>query len=85
MNQYIITFYSHFGAIRFKKNYEKNGIAVTLMPVPRFLSSSCGTCAELKSETEIKAEGNNEIEQIVRMTNELSSGNPEYEVLYSSY
>ena len=42
-----VTFFSHYGAMRFKKNMEARGVAVTLMPVPRFLSSSCGTCARL--------------------------------------
>ena len=43
----IVTFTSHYGAMRFKKEMEKRGAAVTLMPVPRRFSSSCGTCARL--------------------------------------
>lgn len=43
-----VTFYSHYGAIQFKKTLEARGIPVTLMPVPRFLSSSCGTCARIE-------------------------------------
>lgn len=43
-----VTFYSHYGAIQFKKTLEARGISVTLMPVPRFLSSSCGTCARVE-------------------------------------
>lgn len=42
-----VTFFSHFGAMQFKRSMEARGVAVTLMPVPRFLSSSCGTCARL--------------------------------------
>ena len=41
---YIITFFSHFGAIRYKSLCDKAGINSKLMPVPRSLSSSCGTC-----------------------------------------
>ena len=41
---YIATFYSHFGAIRFKKLCQAAGMPAELMPVPRNLSSSCGTC-----------------------------------------
>ena len=41
---YIATFFSHFGAIRYKKLCEQQGIAAKAMPVPRDLSSSCGTC-----------------------------------------
>ena len=43
-----VTFYSHYGAIQFKKAMEDRRIPVTLMPVPRFLSSSCGTCARIE-------------------------------------
>lgn len=46
---YIATFYSHFGAIRFKKMCGAKGITVRLMPVPRDLSSSCGTCARYEA------------------------------------
>lgn len=41
---YIVTFYSHFGAVRFKKLCDARGILAKVMPVPRNLSSSCGTC-----------------------------------------
>lgn len=41
---YIATFYSHFGAIRFKRLCDKEQIPAKCMPVPRNLSSSCGTC-----------------------------------------
>lgn len=41
---YIVTFYSHFGAVRFKRLCDARGIAAKVMPVPRNLSSSCGTC-----------------------------------------
>ena len=58
---YIATFFSHFGAIRYKKLCEQQGIAAKAMPIPRDLSSSCeeryvepsGVCAS-------------EIDQIVR-------------------
>ena len=51
---YIATFFSHFGAIRYKKLCEQAGYAAKTMPVPSkvsdsfvfafTLSSSCGTC-----------------------------------------
>ena len=47
---YIATFYSHFGAIRCKKECEKTGINARMMPVPRALSSSCGTCVRAEAE-----------------------------------
>lgn len=69
MSRYIATFYSHFGAMSFKKACEQMGYVAKLMPVPRNLSSSCGTCvrfeaADFQVDEEIfqRAE---EIEQIV--------------------
>jgi len=44
MNKYIATFYSHFGALTYNKALIKQGISTKLMPVPRKVSSSCGTC-----------------------------------------
>lgn len=64
---YIATFYSHFGAIRCKKLCEAQGLSARAMPVPRNLSSSCGTC--VRWEGEIPATmPTEETEQIVRVT-----------------
>ncbi len=46
----IATFYSHFGAVSFKKSCDAAGVPARLMPVPRSLSSSCGTCVRFESE-----------------------------------
>lgn len=68
MTDYIATFYSHFGAIRFKKACEKAGLPASVMPVPRNLSSSCGTCVRFQAEKEEDfPEKNEEMEQIVRI------------------
>ncbi len=42
----IATFFSHFGAVRFKKQCDAAGWVARMKPVPRTLSSSCGTCVE---------------------------------------
>ena len=66
--KYIATFFSHFGAIRFEKNCRKKDIPARLMPVPRALSSSCGTCVSYEcndySLGEVISE---EVEQIVEI------------------
>ena len=41
---YFATFFSHFGATRYKQLCDAAGIPCRVMPVPRELSSSCGTC-----------------------------------------
>ena len=43
MNEYIATFFSHFGAVRFHKLLQAADFSAELIPVPRSLSSSCGT------------------------------------------
>ena len=50
MQTYIATFFSHFGAIRFNKDLKAAGLSGKLMPVPRRVSSSCGTCVRYLAE-----------------------------------
>ena len=67
MNEYIATFYSHFGAVCFKKACVSCGLPAVIMPVPRSLSSSCGNCVKFQAPGEQDfPEKNEEIEQIVR-------------------
>lgn len=73
---YIATFYSHFGAIRFQKALKKAGLTGEMMPVPRDLSSSCGTCVRFEADAFQARDGYHEIEQIVRV------GNKGYECIY---
>lgn len=58
----IATFYSHFGAIRFKRSCDRDGIPAKVMPVPRNLSSSCGTCVQFDGS--LPQEIPQEVEQI---------------------
>lgn len=66
MMKYIATFYSHYGAIQYRKNCEKMNLEAVIMPVPRDLSSSCGTCVRFESAGGFP-EQNEEVEQIVRI------------------
>lgn len=65
---YIATFYSHFGAIQFRRLHQQALQEIQLMPVPRNLSSSCGTCAKFicTDESYIASIDDEELEQIVR-------------------
>lgn len=66
---YIATFYSHFGAVRFKKECKTENITAEAMPVPRDLSSSCGTCVRFKTDKEIHTfRWSQEVEQVVEIT-----------------
>lgn len=63
----IATFYSHFGAVRFQKTCRGLGWPARLMPVPRNLSSSCGTCVCYQGE--VPEPVPEETEQIVAVEN----------------
>lgn len=62
----IATCFSHFGAIRFMRLCGERGWTARAMPVPRDLSSSCGTCVRYEGECPENPPG--EIEQIVELT-----------------
>ena len=42
--EHIATFHTHFGALSFHKKLKALGDDAMMMPVPRKLSASCGTC-----------------------------------------
>lgn len=66
---YIATFYSHFGAVRFKKECKKENITAEAMPVPRDLSSSCGTCVKFETDHDISSfTWSQEVEQVVEIS-----------------
>ena len=50
MDKYIATFFSHFDALTFAGALKGKDIAAKLMPVPRKVSSSCGTCVSFSME-----------------------------------
>lgn len=68
--EYIATFYSHFGAIRFKREAPEGVTNIELRPVPRNLSSSCGTSASFEADESFTftEDPTEEIEQIVAVT-----------------
>ena len=76
---YIATFFSHFGAVRFKKTCEKLGIPAQTMPVPRSLSSSCGICTKFEADSPCPAGSySEETEKVVLLT---ENG---YELIYKA-
>ena len=44
MKQYVATFHTHLSALMSERALKKAGFAARMAPVPRQLSSSCGTC-----------------------------------------
>lgn len=75
---YIATFYSHFGAIRFQRECRREGMQAQLMPVPRDLSSSCGTCVRFMAQKQVNP-SHFTTEEMEKMVRETETG---YEVIF---
>ncbi len=59
IKEYVITFHTHYEAILCKRSLEgvaKEGVKlIKMIPVPRELSSSCGTAIRLETESSFDA------------------------------
>lgn len=69
MAEYIATFFTHYDAMQFKRQLEKAGAEGTMCPVPRWLSSSCGTCVRFSFSCERIGElQGSEMERLVQVS-----------------
>jgi len=50
MKEYIATFHTHLAALLTSRALTSRGVRAQMMPVPRKLSSSCGTCVRYLAE-----------------------------------
>ena len=75
---YIATFFSHFGAIRFGRECREAAREMRLMPVPRDLSASCGTCVRFAAPEDYVPEPDS-YGELMRIVRETAEG---YEVVY---
>ena len=50
MREFIATFHTHLAALMTSRNLTGLGLQARMMPVPRKLSSSCGTCVRYLAE-----------------------------------
>ena len=50
MKEYIATFHTHLAALMTSRSLTSLGLRAQMMPVPRKLSSSCGTCVRYHAE-----------------------------------
>ena len=76
---YIATFFSHYGAMHCKRRCDQAGLPAKLMPVPRKLSSSCGTCVRVEAQDAEQIPRTEESEQIAL---EEENG---YRILWSNF
>lgn len=50
MKEFIATFHTHLSALMTSRALTELGLQARMMPVPRKLSASCGTCVRYLSE-----------------------------------
>ena len=55
----------HFGSIRYERMCKERGLEACTMPVPRSLSSSCGTCVKYRAPEPLFDPEHDEMEQMV--------------------
>ena len=66
---YVATFFSHFDAVQFSKHAKGLDIVVKLMPVPRKVSSSCGTGAQFETGKDPAGFMQEGVDKIFRLEN----------------
>lgn len=50
MKQYLATFHTHLAALMTHRTLTRKGLSARMAPVPRKISSSCGTCVFYQAE-----------------------------------
>ncbi len=64
MSCYVATFYTHLAALTTARALSARGISAKMMPTPRKLSSSCGTCLRYEAEDPCLSEMDADMEQV---------------------
>ncbi len=55
MSEFIATFHTHLSAMLSFQALQNTGCTAKMQPVPRALSSSCGTCVRFIAESDCRA------------------------------
>ena len=69
MHSYVATFFSHYDALTFFNFLKERGETAKLIPVPRKVSASCGTCVAFELDDGMDFHGH-EIEAVYRESSE---------------
>lgn len=76
---YLATFHTHYGALKFHQFLKKQEIPSQMMPVPRNLSASCGVCVKFQTETSQVWLDQEDLDQVVECVE-----NHGYRTIYKS-
>ena len=64
MREFIATFHTHLAALMTCRNLNGKGAKAAMMPVPRKLSSSCGTCVRYTAEDALLSAMDTDVEGV---------------------
>ena len=70
MNEYFATFHTHLSALITNRSLTALGIHAQMLPVPRKLSSSCGTCVRYLSNEPNLTEMDEDVEGVYQKIND---------------
>lgn len=62
--EYMATFYTHFGAVKYHRYLQNLGVRAETMPVPRKYSSNCGIGVRFGTAQDIKTLISEDIEKL---------------------
>ena len=79
MKEYIATFHTHLTALLTSRSLTELGVQARMMPVPRVLSSSCGTCVRYLAEDAHLSAMDEDVEAVYEKT-----GKEEYTLLMNA-
>lgn len=68
MREFIATFHTHLAALLTSRNLTAQGIPAQMMPVPRKLSASCGTCVRYCAQEPCLAAMDADVEGVYEKT-----------------
>ncbi len=70
--QYLATFHTHFDAMKFARHWKKQNVTCEIKPVPRKVSSSCGSCVtfEESEQCDLQPFIQMNVESLYRIVNE---------------
>ena len=79
MKEFIATFHTHLSALMTSRALTDLGVQARMMPVPRKLSSSCGTCVRYLAEDANLSAMDEDVEAVYEKI-----GKEEYTLLFNA-
>lgn len=68
MSEYLATFHTHLAALKTHRAMTREGITARMAPVPRKISSSCGTCVYYSADDPCYERLDADTEAVYRLT-----------------